>query len=498
MSEKNTTVDNLDALKARHTQKVSSERTVEKDIHGQRRSFLAPYLWRLFGVLLALFCGIFLTLSYRQSLNIRERESVLRNKVSQIKEYETRIVFLSDEIGKFSAQRERLRKETNILVGDAAKYAEAAASNRLLSNSLPKLKKEREALEKAVSRLQSKKSSLQGEIKEYQTRLDSITTSYQKDAEQLDKLKNKLSVTRTKLDGLATTAASKTATLEGVLQKIKNKQNHLNELTAALNGNKKEQKELKNSITVLRTSISASEQTISSLRAEEALLNKDIQIGKKKMARMVLQITAASEQASKMEMLETQVEIRDEKLTAKRQQLRDIQQSISEATNAFEQLRQNAANMQTSITVSKKSIDDLRSEKFRLDEEIKVEKIELSRISVRMQSDRQKATDLENRKNNIAKKIIQLEVNRQQLIAMLNDVVDAKSELSSIETKLKAQDIVLAKRNQEVVLAEDKSKKLQAIIHDLEEIRLRLEKNVSNLLGQQKALNNRGAPKRPE
>ncbi|MFH1722555.1 MAG: hypothetical protein ABH950_08140 [Candidatus Altiarchaeota archaeon] len=133
MSEKSTAVDGLDALKERYTGGTASETVAAKDIGEPRRVFLAPFFWRLLAVLLAVFCGVFLTLSYRESLNIRERETSLRNKEAQIKDYETRIFSLSGEIGNLSAQRERLREEINILGADAAENAENAAKSRLIS-----------------------------------------------------------------------------------------------------------------------------------------------------------------------------------------------------------------------------------------------------------------------------------------------------------------------------------------------------------------------------
>jgi len=118
MSEKNTAMDERDALKARHTEGTGADTAATKDIHEQRRVFLSPYIWRLMAVLLALLCGIFLALSYREALNLREREAALGNKEAQIKDFETRIVSLSGEIGKLSAQREQLREEINIFVED--------------------------------------------------------------------------------------------------------------------------------------------------------------------------------------------------------------------------------------------------------------------------------------------------------------------------------------------------------------------------------------------
>ena len=69
MSEKSTAVDELDALKARYTGDAASEAIAAKDISVPHRVFLTPSFWRLLAVLLAVFCGVFLTFSYKEMLN---------------------------------------------------------------------------------------------------------------------------------------------------------------------------------------------------------------------------------------------------------------------------------------------------------------------------------------------------------------------------------------------------------------------------------------------
>ena len=124
MSEESTTVEQLDALKSRHTNKPIAESDVDRAMRGQHRVLFPPYVWRLFAILLALFCGVFLTLSYMESLNLSEREAVLRSKGAEIRDYEDRVTSLSGDIGRLSAQKNQLRKEINALTQEAGGSAE--------------------------------------------------------------------------------------------------------------------------------------------------------------------------------------------------------------------------------------------------------------------------------------------------------------------------------------------------------------------------------------
>jgi len=387
-------VEQLDALKSRHTDKPIAENDADRAMSGQHRVLLPPYVWRLLAILLALFCGVFLTLSYRESLDLSERETVLRNKDAEIRDYEDRVTSLSGDIGGLSAQRNQLRKEINALTQDAGESAENAATSRLLSTLLPKLREEHETLKQAVTDLGSRETTLGSKVEKHQARLDSITTSHQSYAKQLDKLEEEIPLRRGELGRLETTLSSKSAHLEGITKKIENKQGELQEMVATLDA-------------------------------------------------------------------------REEKLA---------------------QLKKDLSDHGASIAASKITMDAFADEDARLAKKIEAEKAELSALAKQMTLDRKQSTDLTKRKNQLSGEVAQLDASRQQFTALKKDLADAAEQISTAETTLAAKTVELSTRNQEIARAGERVKQLERAARGLEDRRLELERNVSDLRGQQKAL----------
>jgi len=146
MPEKDSTLGQLNAMKARYTEKDTTETGDGGQLALQKSRLMAPQYWRAAAILLAIFCGIFLSLAYRESKDLSKRRSEQELIESRLADSENRLMGLSTKIGAMSAQRESLASEILKLRSEAANYAESSAESRILGETLPPLKNEYTAL----------------------------------------------------------------------------------------------------------------------------------------------------------------------------------------------------------------------------------------------------------------------------------------------------------------------------------------------------------------
>ena len=178
MPEKDSALGQLNAMKARYTEKDTIETGDGGHLVPQTRRLMAPQYWRAAAILLAIFCGIFLSLAYRESKDLSKRRSELELIERRLADSENRLMELSTEIGTMSAQRESLAGDIVKLRSEAANYAESSAESRILGETLPPLKDEYTALISKVATLRKSKTDLEGQVRSVEEKLANVQAAF--------------------------------------------------------------------------------------------------------------------------------------------------------------------------------------------------------------------------------------------------------------------------------------------------------------------------------
>jgi len=174
MSEKDSALGQLNAMKARYAEGESIANGEGDRLASQPRRLLTPHYWRAGAILLAVFCGVFLSLAYRESKGLSRRHSQLQVIESRLADSENHLMTLSTEIGTMTAQKESLTSELIRLRSEAAKSAESSAENRILGKALPPLKSEYSELVSKVASLRESKAELEGQVRSAEKKLADV------------------------------------------------------------------------------------------------------------------------------------------------------------------------------------------------------------------------------------------------------------------------------------------------------------------------------------
>ena len=86
MPEKSTAVDELNEIKSQHSDNPDQQPAPDGGKNNRKNYFLAPFIWRTLCILLALFSGFFLILSYKHSRDLQTREQTIVQREAIYKE----------------------------------------------------------------------------------------------------------------------------------------------------------------------------------------------------------------------------------------------------------------------------------------------------------------------------------------------------------------------------------------------------------------------------
>ena len=506
MPEKNSAMDELNDIKVRYTSVKRSEDKFQKDtvMHGSR--LLAPIYWRIFAVLLALFCGIFFVLAYGEITGITQRKAALKMLENRLIGGEQRLRELSVEIGKMTAQRESLLGEILKLEAEAASNAESAAENRVLDKTLPPLKEEYTQLLSNISSLREQKASLEGAVIDFQTKIAAFQATHGTQREGLQSLEEKLKDRRGILNDIGRQVAEKQAVVAGVTRSLA-------DYETLLKLKESTYKERENSLQILKIEVGEGKRKIAEQEKTSASLGATVQDLQAKI--MGMQSTHRVQKESLQSL--------EEELKGKRGVLNGIEKQLVEKQAAVAGASRSLADYKTQIQIARdtyekgqKKLEDPERKQIALEKLIAEQEtsftslrkmqastrgridglnIELTQIAKQIDTDRKQAVALEKRKSSLTSEVAVLETKSFQVDGLTEKIKTAKKELLAVKVQLEAQNKKAGELSQDNLQIEEriadrerKFETLESKLGVLEEKRLELAKDLSRMQGQQQAL----------
>jgi len=266
MSEEDTALGQLSAMKARYTKSDEIENGVDSLSGAQNSRLMAPQYWRAAAILLAVFCGIFLSLAYRESKGLSQRRSELQLIESRLTDGESRLMKLSTEIGIMTAQKESLTSEILKLRSEAGKNAESSAESRLLGQALPPLKDEYSSLIAKVASLRKSKTDLEGQVKSVEEKLANIRATFESQDRGLQSTEKDLSGKSKRLAEVEKELAEKQAAVAGASRSLGDYQNQLESTKSAYEDLKRKLTELNTERAQLAETMTANQAALNTVR----------------------------------------------------------------------------------------------------------------------------------------------------------------------------------------------------------------------------------------
>lgn len=224
MPKKNSTVDELGALKTRHEGVSNGSKIAVQTAEQGGGGILPRFVWVGLAMILALVSAASLTRSYHELRKLADRERALSQKEQRLAEYDQRLSTLSADVAKMDAKAEQLKAEMRMLEGDAAKGAEASAAYKTYSAMLPNLKKETEDLAGRLEFLRGEKSTLDGAVTKAQASLDTIQSAKTAAQTRLDQFEGGIALQKAEVENLQTSIASNKTALVACIQALKEQQ----------------------------------------------------------------------------------------------------------------------------------------------------------------------------------------------------------------------------------------------------------------------------------
>ena len=395
-----------------------------------------------------------------------ERERALGMKEQQLQEYDQRLSSLSTDVGKLEARSDQLKKEVQLLEGDAAKGAEAAAAYKTLSAMLPNLKRETESLTAQVETLRTEQAGLDGAVAKAGATLRGLEDARAGKEADTAKLERTLDARSAELEGLKTGIASNKVTLEFYTQAVKEQKARY----AAQRDESSEERKQRDALVQERDEVTGEltglQKSAKRLRAERAAATNELDV-----------MTADLERLST-------------RIRAERKSLAELESDKATLTEDVGQLA--AAKAEHDMLLKKKAESDRQLAD--VDQRLAARTVELAEHSG-------KADALKKQIETLEAKRLELERIVNQLIGQQHalDTKQAEHDVllkkkADVDRQLASADQQLAARTVELAAQSGKADVLKEQIVALEEKRLELERIVNQLIGQQRALEATKAP----
>jgi chromosome segregation ATPase len=464
---------------------------------------LPPLYWRVLAVVLAIFCGIFLFLAYKEITSIELRKAELSLLEDRLLGGEQRLKELSATIGQMTSQRDALQGEIVKLESEAANNADSAAESRILSKTLPPLEEEYTQLLSKVADLREQKAALEVgyvNIKEKQTNIDAV---FKKRSESLKALESELEKERSELSEIDKLFAEKQAAVAGITRSITDFEVQITSLKDSHEKLKKDVAELLTEKVEIQKSVAETKKTLAAL---EVTLS-DVQM-KHTESQQRYNAQEKNLQSLNSDLNKKNAELADiEKMLAEKQaavagatrSLADYQAQVETEKSAYEKykgnttkLQEEQASIEKAIVERESAIASLRIASSKVEAKADRVNSEFSEITKQFEAMRNESIELEKRKQLLVSEVARIAAKQNDIIVNINT---SKKEMASLEIRLQSQKEKIEDVNQKVLQAEkrlnDKETivgKIVAEIDSLESERLELLKAVSRLQGQEEAL----------
>ncbi len=387
MSEENTALGQLSAMKARYTKSDEIENGVDSLSGAQNSRLMAPQYWRAAAILLAVFCGIFLSLAYRESKGLSQRRSELQLIESRLTDGESRLMKLSTEIGIMTAQKESLTSEILKLRSEAGKNAESSAESRLLGQALPPLKDEYSSLIAKVASLRKSKTDLEGQVKSVEEKLANIRATFESQDRRLQSTEKDLSGKSKRLAEVEKELAEKQAAVAGASRSLGDYQNQLESTKSAYEDLKRKLTELNTERAQLAETMTANQAALSTVRenytvdksrldilaAESKRLDSQINEDRKRSTDAEKKLRLLLDEVSSLETQRSQLGGLSKKISTAMKELTAVEADITSKSSKLNELAQKANVAEAALASKQSALDEL---------EKRIEKLEATRLDL--------------------------------------------------------------------------------------------------------------------
>ena len=440
----------------------------------------------------------------REKQSIKENlENTLSTKQAEILKIDEKITSFRNTVAKHQETLSELERVNETLT--RKKNEETLISESLLrkqneeesiSNTIEIKRRELEEFEEeSKDRMNSLKETLEKENEKYQELLKNIENTRTEES-KISTQNNELSTTNSKLEEIEEQLQSKLDNLSEIemkhiealsnLEKLENniemKKQEESTISESLSSKQKEIEEFENKIVDLKKSFENQEKELSgkitSLNEDYSQISKELESAKEELESNKKELESIESKLKEKQDEEASSEELNTTISSLESKINDLNSEITEKQDQLTKLNEDISSQEVNEQVISQKIKELEEKLKELEQSITTLKDNESELQ-------NKNSTLEQEETKIQENIKKLEQNCDTLT---NNIESKNNELSTIEsnieehqTKFTSLEKEIETKNQEFIDKEEDYQKLLADIKNLENQKLNLEKQISDL-----------------